>query len=56
MNGTIPSEIGNASNLEKLQLFETGLTGSLPTEIGRLSLLSKIPGCVHSAMFDNVLC
>ena len=39
---TIPSEIGILTNLEELELDDTGLIGSIPTEVGLLSNLSSL--------------
>ena len=39
LSGTIPSEIGNLTNLENLRLFENELTGSIPGEIYTLTNL-----------------
>ena len=34
LDGTIPPNFGNLSNLEELRLHANGLTGDLPSEIG----------------------
>ena len=39
LNGHIPAELGNLSNLEYLRLSANQLTGSVPEELGRLSHL-----------------
>ena len=39
LNGTIPSELGNLSNLEWLSLNVNQLTGEIPSELGSLSNL-----------------
>jgi len=40
--GTIPSEIGNLTNLTNLSLFDNNLSGSIPTEIGNLINLTDL--------------
>ena len=39
LNGTIPKELGNLSELQTLHLNANGLTGSIPPELGQLSKL-----------------
>jgi len=39
LNGSIPPELGNLSNLESLFLFSNQLSGSIPPELGNLSNL-----------------
>jgi len=41
-NGSIPSEFGNLSMLERLYLFHNELTGSIPPELGKLSNLKTL--------------
>lgn len=40
--GTLPSVIGNMTNLQRLVLYENLLTGPLPTELGRMTRLSRL--------------
>jgi Leucine-rich repeat (LRR) protein len=40
LTGTIPTELGNLSNLTTLYLYDNELTGSIPTELGNLSNLT----------------
>jgi hypothetical protein len=40
--GTIPSEISNLTNLERLYLHNNQLTGSIPPEIGNLTNLERL--------------
>ena len=40
--GTIPSELGNLSNLQGLSLWGNRLTGGIPPELGRLSNLTYL--------------
>ena len=40
LNGTIPTEIGNCRNLERLVLSRNYLSGALPSELGNLKKLS----------------
>ena len=42
LTGSIPSEIGNLTNLTSLNLTLNGLTGSIPLEIGNLNNLNKL--------------
>jgi len=42
LKGSIPSEIGNLTNLTALDLCNNQLTGSIPSEIGNLTNLSKL--------------
>jgi Leucine-rich repeat (LRR) protein len=42
ITGTLPSEIGRCSQLEKLMMINTRIMGSLPTEIGKLSFLKDL--------------
>ncbi|MGB3196657.1 MAG: leucine-rich repeat domain-containing protein [Saprospiraceae bacterium] len=40
--GTIPSEIGNLSNLRSLFLFGNNFTGAIPSSLGNLTLLEDL--------------
>jgi len=40
--GTIPPELGNLKNLQKLILIHNQLTGSIPAELGNLSTLTQL--------------
>ena len=42
LNGSIPSELGNLSNLEELYLPNNSLNGSIPSELGNLSNLKVL--------------
>ena len=42
LSGSIPSEIGNLSNLTHLYLHSNSLTGSIPPEIGNLTNLTDL--------------
>ena len=42
MTGEIPTELGNLSNLETLDLGGNQLTGEIPTELGSLSNLQGL--------------
>ena len=42
LTGSIPSEIGNLTNLERLYLYDNQLTGSIPPEIGNLINLTYL--------------
>ena len=41
----IPNEIGILTNLQKLDLYNTGLIGSIPTKIGLLTELTSLGLC-----------
>ena len=38
----IPNEIGILTNIEELELYDTGLIGSIPTEVGLLTELTSL--------------
>ena len=42
LNGVLPPQIGDLSNLELLYLYENQLTGSIPVELGKLSKLKEL--------------
>ncbi len=42
LTGSIPTELGNLSNLNRLWLYSNQLTGSIPTELGNLSNLEDL--------------
>ncbi len=49
LNGSLPKELGNLSNLQSLDLYYNQLFGSIPTELGKLSNLENLD------LFDNQL-
>ena len=65
LTGTIPTQIGNLTSLERLYLYGNELTGSIPTEIGKLTSLlllrlennylrGEIPSSINqTALYDN---
>ena len=46
--GTIPSEIGNLSNIQVLDLAQNGLTGTIPKELGNLKELTNLSLSLNS--------
>ena len=42
LSGQIPPELGNLSNLERLELYGNQLTGAIPFELGNLSNLERL--------------
>ena len=42
LNGEIPSELGNLTNLTRLLLYENKLSGSIPSELGNLTNLTTL--------------
>ncbi len=42
LSGTIPSDLGNLSNLQILYLYSNTLTGSIPTTLGNLDSLTEL--------------
>lgn len=59
INGTIPSEIGDLSMIESIEIIGANLTGSIPPEIGQLTNLtylsffqSNLSGEVPSELWD----
>lgn len=42
LSGTLPSEIGNLTNLESLMLEGNNISGQIPTEMGKLSKLVSL--------------
>jgi len=42
LTGTIPRELGNLSNLMRLDLYSNKLTGTIPTELVNLSHLTRL--------------
>ena len=60
LNGTIPPELGNLSEVTYLNLRDNQLTGSIPSELGNLSNLTflflrnnQLTGCIPAAL-ENV--
>lgn len=52
-SGTIPSTLGDLSNLQFLALdYITDLTGTVPTELGRLSNLGELGGSRLTVLAD----
>ena len=45
LSGSIPPELGNLSNLRKLDLHSNQLSGSIPSELGNLSNLNELDLC-----------
>ena len=61
LSGSIPSELGDLSNLEWLRLFNNKLTGSIPPELGKLTKLRSLfltgnnfneDSCIPAALRD----
>jgi len=53
LNGTIPVEIGNFSNLDDLNLTNNPLSGSIPPEIGNLTNL-RVFRCWDNQLTGNI--
>ena len=49
LTGSMPPELGNLSNLQRLYLYDNQLTGSIPPELGNLSNLERL------YLYDNQL-
>jgi len=49
LSGSIPVELGNLSNLKRLDLYINQLSGSIPAELGNLSKLT------HLGLYNNQL-
>ena len=49
LTGPIPAELGNLSNMARLELFANDLTGPVPAELGNLSSLQVL------SLNDNAL-
>ena len=47
LNGEIPEELGNLSNLSELYLYENQLSGEIPEELGNLSNLTELQLCCN---------
>lgn len=54
VNGTIPSEIGNLSNLRECLIQRTNIGGTIPSEIGRLSNLGKPSSLTAPTVLANI--
>ena len=59
LNGPLPPELGNLSNLERLNLQRNQLTDDIPPELGKLTQLTllrlsgnRLTGCVPAALED----
>ena len=59
LDGPIPPELGNLSNLERLSLQRNQLTGNIPPELGNLTKLTvlrlygnRLTGCAPAALED----
>ncbi|MBC6477038.1 MAG: putative Ig domain-containing protein [Hormoscilla sp. GM7CHS1pb] len=53
LTGTIPSELGELSNLTKLRLHNNEITGTIPTELGELANL-QILGLSANALTGTI--
>ena len=42
LNGKIPAELGNLTNLQELDLGHNSLTGEIPAELGNLTYLQEL--------------
>ena len=42
LSGSIPSELGNLANLERLTLYDNELSGSIPSQLGNLAYLQAL--------------
>ncbi len=57
LTGNIPSELGNLTNLWKLELYNNQLTGSIPSQLGNMTDLlgldltgNQLAGCIPSQL------
>ena len=53
LNGTIPSELGNLTNLKELLLNDNQLNGTIPSEFGDLTNLEKLR--LHSSQLSGTI-
>ncbi|XP_060674302.1 receptor-like protein 39 [Ziziphus jujuba] len=52
LNSTIPSRIGNLTNLSYLNFSNSGFMGQIPKQISRLSKLVNLDLCSYSVYYD----
>ena len=63
LNGSLPSELGNLSEMDALMIYSTSLSGPLPTSLGNLSKMrplilggNNLSGSIPPALATSTHC